>query len=122
MTKELGKITWDLAHLHEASKAQKTATEIVAAEILDQKWAHLDAILWDLWDIAQYAETSDPKWFPIADHKTRLRAIKLLLDVRGDIVNKSGKINVQVGFNQLITTNGSTTKPDNYDEIIIPDK
>lgn len=124
ITKELSPIEekeYELAVLQDDARRHKTPWEVVASKILDNIGGDLETVLSEVYSIALEAETSDPKWFYIPDHKTRLRALKLLLEVRWDLVNKTGKINVNVWFNQLITRNGwwQTKKPD-LTEIVIP--
>lgn len=73
-------------------------------EVLKDKWQSLPDMLWDIISISQTATTSTPLGDLVADHKTRLQAKKLLLELWGYYKTKSD-VNVHFNLTKLLYSN-----------------
>ena len=74
---------------HEQSKIKE-----VIKEKLENKWYNIDKILEELIDVVENAMVQWPKWDILPDHKTRLSAIKFMMEITWTHEKKEKTINI----------------------------
>lgn len=97
----------------------KTPQELAISRLLDERWMWVTEIFEWLIDIAENAEKSTPTWDFIPDYRTRANVLKMLLEARWDFVNKSWKVNVNVGIFDMLRKWDNERNTITADDIIV---
>ena len=96
---------WAIEVLKDLSGKWKTQQQKYLSLLLEEKWVSVDTLLASLIDIATNACKTTPIGELVDDYKTRLTAVKLLLELSWDYTPAKQNVSVNLWFANMFYWN-----------------